>query len=60
MAYHNLEKSRPTDNGIYIVQVLTMQGFIREAKAEWEDKKGFNVIQRPLQPNEFIKAWWQY
>ncbi|TXE09215.1 hypothetical protein ES711_04590 [Gelidibacter salicanalis] len=60
MPYYNLEKRPPRDNGTYIVQVLTMQGYIRKAKAVWEDQKGFNVISAPLQANEFIKAWWQY
>ncbi|TDU42954.1 hypothetical protein BXY82_0358 [Gelidibacter sediminis] len=60
MPYYNLESKPPTDNGTYIVQVLTMQGYIREAKAVWEDQKGFNLISTPLKPDEFIKAWWQY
>lgn len=60
MPYYNLEKDRPTDNGTYIVQVLTLQGFIREATAVWEKQKGFNVLTTPLKENEFIKAWWEY
>lgn len=60
MPYHNLEKSHPTDEGTYIVQVLTWKGYVREAKAIWEQHKGFNIITTPLKPDEFIKAWWQY
>lgn len=60
MPYHNLEKALPTDNGTYIVQVLTLQGYIREAKAFWEQQKGFHLIASALKPDEFIKAWWQY
>ncbi len=60
MPYYNLEKNPPTDNGTYIVQVLTLQGYIREAKAIWEKQKGFNLIASALKPDEFIKAWWQY
>lgn len=60
MAYHDLNKTRPSDNGTYMVQVLTLQGYIREAKAIWEQQKGFNLISSALKPDEFIKAWWQY
>lgn len=60
MPYHNLEKDVPKDNGTYIVQVLTLQGYIREAKAIWEQQKGFNLISSALKPDEFIKAWWQF
>ncbi len=60
MPYHNLDKILPTDNGTYMVQVLTLQGFIREAKAVWEQRKGFNLVPTPLKEDEFIKAWWQY
>ncbi len=60
MPYYNLEKDLPRDNGTYIVQVLTMTGFIREAEAVWEQQKGFNIVNAPLKENEFIKAWWQF
>lgn len=60
MAYQNLEICCPSDNGTYIVQVLTLQGHIREAKATWEARKGFNLVANPLKSGEFIKAWWQF
>lgn len=60
MPYHSLEKDPPSDNETYIVQVLTLKGYIREAKAIWEKQKGFNLVATTLKPDEFIKAWWQY
>lgn len=60
MPYYSLEQELPKDNDIYIVQVLTLEGYIREAKAIWEKHKGFNLVSSPLKPNEFIKAWWQH
>lgn len=60
MAYQNLDIVCPSDNGTYIVQVLTIQGHIREAKAIWEEKKGFNLEAVPLKSDEIIKAWWQF
>ncbi len=60
MPYYCLEKNLPAANGTYIVQVLSLQGFVREAKAVYEQQKGFNLLTTPLKSDEFIKAWWQY
>ncbi|HLT32486.1 MAG TPA: hypothetical protein VKZ98_01740 [Aquaticitalea sp.] len=60
MAYYDLDKISPPDNGMYIVQVLSLKGYIREAKAIWEKQKGFNLVTSALKPDEFIKAWWLY
>jgi len=60
MAYFDITTSTPKDEGTYMVQVLTIKGYIREAKAKWQKQKGFDLISSSLQPDEFIKAWWQY
>ena len=60
MAYFDVDTATPTDEGTYIVQILTLKGYIREAKALWQKQKGFNLVSSALKPDEFIKAWWQY